>query len=96
MGKRAIQEIVCSSITIAVAIVAFVLTFDMPERVFVFPRIASVTLFVFAGEVYELACVREKKEEELLERAKKDGALIFSGNATFKMAFEKLNFSEES
>lgn len=62
MGKRAIQEIVCSGITIAVAIVAFVLTFDMPERVFIFPRIASVTLFVFAVALLGVNIITVKKQ----------------------------------
>jgi D-alanyl-lipoteichoic acid acyltransferase DltB (MBOAT superfamily) len=64
MGKRAIQEIVCSGITIAVAIVAFVLTFDMPERVFIFPRIASVTLFVFAVALLGVNIIMIKQARE--------------------------------
>lgn len=48
-----------------------------------------------AAEVYELACAREKKEDEMLEKVKKDGTQTFNGNAAFKEAFAKLGLSEE-
>jgi hypothetical protein len=49
MRKRAVQEIVCGVVAVIVAVPAFILTFDMPERVFIFPRIASAALFIFAA-----------------------------------------------
>jgi hypothetical protein len=47
MKKRFIQELICGCVVICVAVPAFILTFEMPERVFIFPRIASGSLFVF-------------------------------------------------
>jgi 4-hydroxy-4-methyl-2-oxoglutarate aldolase len=54
-----------------------------------------IVLRAQAAEVYEQAFAREKKEEELLEKVKKDGTMTFHGNATFKAVFEKLGLSEE-
>jgi 4-hydroxy-4-methyl-2-oxoglutarate aldolase len=48
-----------------------------------------------AAEVYELAAAREKREEELLSKVRKDGTQTFNGNETFKAAFKHLNLSED-
>ena len=48
-----------------------------------------------AAEVFELTSAREKREDELIEKVKKDGTQTFNGNASFKAAFEKLGLSEE-
>jgi hypothetical protein len=64
MGKRAVQEIVCSAIAVIVAVPAFILTFDMPERVFIFPRIASVALFVFAVALLVTNMLMAKKQTQ--------------------------------
>jgi 4-hydroxy-4-methyl-2-oxoglutarate aldolase len=48
-----------------------------------------------AQEVYDQACAREKKEDELIARVKQDGTQTFNGNAAYKATFEKLGLSEE-
>ena len=48
-----------------------------------------------AQEVYDMACTREKKEDELIEKVKKDGTKTFNGNTAYEAAFERLGLSEE-
>jgi hypothetical protein len=80
MGKRAIQEIACSAAAILVAAAAFISSFDMPERVFIFPRIASGALFVFAAAllVSNLCTAKKQNKEALSARMMKSPLAVYA------------------
>ena len=63
VGKRALQEIIASIIIILISIPAFIMTFDMPVRVRIFPRFASGAMFVFSAALLIINIVTRKKME---------------------------------
>jgi hypothetical protein len=63
MKMRSIQELICSSVVIAVGLVAFILTFNMPHPHYIFPRIASGALIIFGTALFITTIIGDKNQK---------------------------------